>query len=364
MIEILLLLILWLFVFLQILVMAGYFSGNPAVKQERTNPKVSIIIAARNEESNIEACLQSILQLNYPQELMEVWIGNDRSTDQTALLVKNFISVRTNFHLFEVEGELGSAKAKGNVLAQLIQQTQSEYIFVTDADIAVAPNWIKHLLPYLLQPKTGIVSGTTLVDGNNFFAKWQGIDWTLGNGNLIGLDRLGLKSTAVGNNMCFTKEAYLATGGYENMTFSVTEDFQLFKAIRAKGYESVNLLDKASLNISMAQNNFRNFLHQRKRWMIGAQDLPGYWLLIFGLQASFYPCLFLLLLVHTKLAFIIWVIKVVLQLFYIGLIQKKLKVKWHWPAILTYEFYSLFIHFAMIGFYLYPVKMDWKERTY
>ena len=230
--------------------MAGYFSGNPKVKPARSNPKVAIIIAARNEEANIEACLQSILQLNYPQELIEVWIGNDRSTDQTALLVKNFISGRTNFHLFEVEGELGSARAKGNVLAQLVQQTQSEYIFVTDADITVAPDWVKHLLPYLLQPKTGIVRGTTLVDGNNFFAKWQGIDWILGNGNLIGLDRLGLKSTAVGNNMCFTKEAYLATGGYENMTFSVTEDFQLFKAISAMGYESVNVLARASLNIS------------------------------------------------------------------------------------------------------------------
>jgi cellulose synthase/poly-beta-1,6-N-acetylglucosamine synthase-like glycosyltransferase len=362
--EIILLLVLWLFVFLQIIIIAGYFSEKPQLKYLRTTPPIAILIAARNEEANIIQCLESICKLNYPPEYIEIWIGNDGSKDKTAELVANFISGRTNFHLFQVVGEIGLAKAKGNVLAQLVKQSKAAYIFVTDADISVAPNWIKQLLPLLLEANTGIVSGTTLVNGNNYFSKWQGIDWSIGSGNLIGLDRLGMKSTAVGNNMCFTREAYYATGGYEAMPFSVTEDFQLFNAIRAKGYESVNVLDKDSLNISKSQTNIKAFLHQRKRWMIGAQDLPFYWLLIFGLQAAFYPSLFLLLLMHAKLAISIWLIKVFLQFVFIGLIQKKLKVKWHWPSLLSYEAYSIFIHFAMIGFYLYPVKMDWKDRKY
>lgn len=364
MVELILLLLLWLYVFLQILIIAGFLSENTKSHKLQTFPKICVLVPARNEEKNIKSCLDALLLLNYPQELIEIVVGNDGSEDGTAEIVRQYASDYPFIKFVNIAGNLGSARAKSNVLAQLVQLTQAPYIFVTDADIQVHKQWVQNLLPVLMQKQMGIVSGTTLVRGEFMFGNYQGLDWTLGFGYLIGLDRLGLKSTAVGNNMCFTREAYLQTGGYENMPFSVTEDFQLFQAIRLKGFGTANLMEPHSLNISAAQENVYQLLHQRKRWMLGALKLPYHWLVIFGLQALFYPCLFALLFVHFGLALKVWLAKIVLQNLYLYLIHKKLKVSIHWPTFLSFEAYTLPIQLAMILFFILPIPMQWKNRTY
>ena len=50
--------------------------------------KISVIIPARNEEQNIEKCIQTILDNNYPKELLEIIVIDDYSTDKTAELAK------------------------------------------------------------------------------------------------------------------------------------------------------------------------------------------------------------------------------------------------------------------------------------
>src|SRR5688500_1606136 len=64
--------------------------------------KVSILIAARNEAENIITCLQSITRLNYPSHLIEVLIGDDNSSDDTAKLVEAFIAGKPNFKLISI----------------------------------------------------------------------------------------------------------------------------------------------------------------------------------------------------------------------------------------------------------------------
>jgi len=51
----------------------------------------SIVIAARNEEKTIIDCLNSILNQAYPISKYEILISDDASSDQTVLLVKEFI---------------------------------------------------------------------------------------------------------------------------------------------------------------------------------------------------------------------------------------------------------------------------------
>lgn len=325
---------------------------------------VSILIPARNEAANIIPCLKSIEKLNYPVEQYEVLIGNDQSTDETAELVTAFIADKPNFKLINIEKNIGKAKAKANVLAHLVHESQNEIIFVTDADIVVKPGWVKGLLPYFKNEKVGIVSGSTVVQSKTWFGQLQGIDWLYFSGLLIAFDKLGLKSTAVGNNMAFTKQAYMATGGYEKFDFSVTEDFKLFTEIRAKGFESVNIMEAKSLNISKPQPELVPFLHQRKRWLIGAKELPFIWQGIFALLASFYPLLIVLFLFNTKNALALWICKLALQTVVILFLSYKVKYRLHWKAFFSFELYSIANTFSTIVFYVLPVKMTWKQRTY
>ena len=47
-------------------------------------PKVSVIVAARNEESNLPYLITDLLNQSYPIEKIEIIIVNDRSTDKTS----------------------------------------------------------------------------------------------------------------------------------------------------------------------------------------------------------------------------------------------------------------------------------------
>jgi cellulose synthase/poly-beta-1,6-N-acetylglucosamine synthase-like glycosyltransferase len=152
----------------------------------------------------------------------------------------------------------------------------------------VKPNWLRILVDEFDNPNLAIVSGTTIVSGASLFEKMQGLEWLYSSGLLIAFDRLGLKGTAVGNNMAYTKEAYFAVGGYENIDFSVTEDFKLFDTFRKAGYQTKNTINVESLNVSKAQTIFKNFLHQRKRWLMGAKELNVAWKFIFIIFGAFY----------------------------------------------------------------------------
>lgn len=327
-------------------------------------PSISILIAARNEEENIINCLKSLELLDYPKNKLEILIGNDQSTDRTAELLAEFTQNKYYFKTIEITENLGNAKAKANVLAHLFNQSTGQIIFITDADIQVKPTWVKSILPYFSNPNVGIVSGTTVVKGKTLFQKMQSIDWLYFSGLLTAFDNLGLKSTAVGNNMAVTQKAYLATGGYPCFNFSVTEDLALFTAITKQGFTAINLLETNNLNFSKAQISFKNFLHQRKRWLIGAQDLNIKWKILFALMGLFYPCLIVLLFFSYKNAIALLLCKFLIQTGISLLVSKRLQIKTSIFYLIFFEIYSIISTFAISVFYALPIKMIWKERNY
>ncbi len=366
-VEIALTFLLFCFVCLQFTLFVSLLNVSKQKRFFKTNdeyPNISILIAVRNEEDNIIDCLKSLELLDYPKDKIEILIGNDQSTDQTEQLITDFIQGKAYFKLINIFNQMGKAKAKANVLAHLFENSSHEIIFVTDADIHVNANWIKSIVPYFNNHKIGIVSGTTVVNGKGFFTNMQSIDWLYFSGLLIAFDNLGLKSTAVGNNMAVIKKAYLATGGYQNLDFSVTEDLALFKAIKNKGYESINLLENDNLNQSKPQYSLMNFLHQRKRWLIGAQGLNFKWKVVFILMALFYPMLILLFFYNIKNAITIWICKVFLQFFISIIITLKLKKNLNVFYLILFEIYTFISTFIVSIFYALPIKMIWKNRKY
>jgi glycosyltransferase involved in cell wall biosynthesis len=327
-------------------------------------PFVSILIPARNEAHQIHRCIESIFELNYPQNKFEVLIGDDSSTDKSAEIVQNLIQSRTNFKLIPITENLGKAKAKANVLANLAHFAKGEIFAVTDADIAVKPDWLMTLINEFDNPNIAIVSGTTIVKGETLFERMQGLEWLYSSGLLIAFDKLGLKGTAVGNNMSYTREAYFSVGGYENIDFSVTEDFKLFDTFRKAGYQTKNTLKVESLNFSNAQTQFNQFLHQRKRWLIGAKELNLIWKFIFVVFGSFYAMVFILAFFSIQSALVMWSLKFLLQSFIIILLNSRLKLKTRYLDLLLLEPYYIISSSAVLAFYFSAKKMDWKNRNY
>ena len=71
-------------------------------------PFISILIAARNEETNLEACLNSVLQQKYPADRFEVILIDDHSEDQTPNIAQKFEA--QNLHLYHLSDYLKGRK--------------------------------------------------------------------------------------------------------------------------------------------------------------------------------------------------------------------------------------------------------------
>src|SRR5690554_6399724 len=68
------------------------FIDHAGANESHDWPRVSILVPARNEERHLHACLQSLGSLNYPLGRLQFIIGDDQSRDQTALIIKEWVS--------------------------------------------------------------------------------------------------------------------------------------------------------------------------------------------------------------------------------------------------------------------------------
>lgn len=361
--ELVCLLLLWLYCACQMLVVYKLITfKNEGNTVALDLPEISILIAARNESNTINTCLKALRELNYPLHKIHLFIGDDASTDNTYALAMQWQHQFIHFQCIQINKINGLARAKANVIAELMQHVQTEFVFVTDADIQVNPNWIQCILPYFKH--ASLVSGVTIIQSESLLGSMQSFEWMLGFSNLFAFEKMGLPSTAVGNNMAFTKRAYKATGGYENIPFSVTEDLALTIAIRNKGFQIQTVASSNAVHVSEAQKNLYNLLHQRKRWLIGAAALPLKWKAIFMLQGLFLPACIILCFVQLKLALLVFGVKCLLQILQFVVFSKRIQFPLKWQLLPVFFVYQEFIILATVLFYLLPIKMNWKQRNY
>ena len=326
-------------------------------------PIISILIAARNEEATIVPCLQAIAQLQYPPDAFEVLIGNDQSTDQTSLVVAKFIADKPQFRLLDISETVAHLVGKANVLAQLAHQATGQYLFFTDADTQVPVSWLTEISQQF-DKQIGIVTGITLPKGPTLFHKLQTIDWLYNLTLTHLLSRMTIPVTAMGNNMAVSREAYQAVGGYASLPFSVVEDYTLFQAITHKGFAFRNLLDVGVLATTKPVDTLHEFLHQRKRWMRGAMDLPAWIVIALYVQYLAGPLFIALSLVAPLLAVSLFVARWVGQTTVILFGLKRLRQTKLWPFALIFDIYQLMICPLSVLFYFLWTPIDWKGRTY
>jgi glycosyltransferase involved in cell wall biosynthesis len=112
-------------------------------------PHVSLIVAARNEERNIEAGVRSLLALEYPN--LTVLVVNDRSTDQTGEILDRVAAEQPKLnvvHLTELPpGWLG----KNHALHYGAERASGELLLFSDADVVMAPSTLSRAVGRLQQ---------------------------------------------------------------------------------------------------------------------------------------------------------------------------------------------------------------------
>jgi biofilm PGA synthesis N-glycosyltransferase PgaC len=139
--------LLWLYVRLR---------GQPIV-QSSVTPTISIIIAARNEEANLPAKLENLRLLDYPQDLLQIVIASDGSTDRTASILREQIPY---IHPIILDESNGKARA----LNEAVKHATGEILVFLDARQFVEPNAISELASCFADPTVGAASGELLLE--------------------------------------------------------------------------------------------------------------------------------------------------------------------------------------------------------
>jgi cellulose synthase/poly-beta-1,6-N-acetylglucosamine synthase-like glycosyltransferase len=328
-----------------------------------TPKRVSILLAARNEEAGILRCLLALDALNFPQDQLEILVGNDASTDATESVVLDFIRDKPHFRYLNVQHQNDGLRGKANVLAQLAQLATGEYLFFCDADIAVAPTWIDSMLR-LFKPNVGVVVGVTRMVPGGTFAAMQSLEWLFSLSAMRFFSLFEIPFTGMGNNMAVSREAYRAVGGYEKIGFSIVEDFTLFVAILDHGYTFAQGFQPQLVSSSLPVEHVSELLIQRKRWVKGAMQAPWPIKLSFFASAFFLPVLLVLGFVAPTwslgLAITHFILVGSICLAGIHLLRQPDLVQY----IPLFWFYFSLNNITMLINYLLPTPTVWKGRNY
>lgn len=124
------------------------------VREESASlPFVSVVVPVYNGERTIQACIDSLMAQDYPQDLYEILIVDNNSTDRTCEIVG-----RCPVELLH-ERKVQTSYAARNTG---IRHVNGEIVAFTDADCIAEGNWLRELVSPFTNPEVGGVGGQVL----------------------------------------------------------------------------------------------------------------------------------------------------------------------------------------------------------
>ena len=125
-------------------------------KEVNYNDKVSVVVACRNEETNIKNLIKDIMNQNFDKDRFQMIIVDDHSEDKTLEILYKESEKWNNLHIVCMnDDEIG----KKNAIKKGIGFTNGDVILCTDADCRIGGNWIKTILSNFTNKKIKFVAG-------------------------------------------------------------------------------------------------------------------------------------------------------------------------------------------------------------
>ena len=235
----------------------------------KKKPFVSVVIAARNESASIGSCLRALQKQDYPTDLFEVIVVDDRSEDETADVLAHFQSDWKNMKVIKVDRVPEDVSPKKNALSKAIDHSSGEIILQTDADCIVPETWISGMVSCFeesVSMVTGVAPYFTGSGTLNSFIRHEYL-WnvTLSAGSIA----LGHGTHATGRNLGFRRQVFNSIGGYGSSKTVLSGDDTLLlhriQKIRKKGVATMP--DKSTHVYTRAPEDLKSFVQQRIRHM-------------------------------------------------------------------------------------------------
>jgi glycosyltransferase involved in cell wall biosynthesis len=229
------------------------------------NPRVSIIVPARNEEEDIELSLTRLLELDYDN--YEVIAVNDRSTDRTGEIME---SVTRNPHFSQKTREMGHPVlrvihhrelpagwlGKTHAMWTATNAATGEWLLFTDADVLFKRDSVRRAMAYALAERADhVVVFPQMImkrPGEYMMIAFFQTMFVFGHRPWKVADPKTRDHMGVGAFNLIRRSAYEAVGTYEALRMEVLDDMKLGKVVKNAGFAQRNVFGADLISIRWA----------------------------------------------------------------------------------------------------------------
>jgi glycosyltransferase involved in cell wall biosynthesis len=235
------------------------------------NPRVSIIVPARNEEESIERALKSLLALDYDN--YEVIAVNDRSTDRTGEIMEGIAAQSQNPHPVSAKNaetrvghplrvihhrELPAGwLGKTHAMWTAANQATGEWLLFTDADVVFKPQSLRRALAYAESERADHVvlfpQMITKGPGEGMMIAFFQSMFVFGHRPWKVADPKARDHMGVGAFNLVRRRVYEAVGTYEALRMEVVDDMKLGKVVKNAGFRQRNVFGGNLISIRWAR---------------------------------------------------------------------------------------------------------------
>jgi len=358
-----------IYLLLMLVLTSGWYRLKPAPKSN-TLPDifVSIVVAVRNEEKNIERLLESLEKQDYPRENIEIIMVDDHSTDNTVGEIEKYIfEKKIEIHLVHAVGE-GKKKAQ----AEGFFLVKGELILTTDGDCELSPAWVSNFVSFYKMYNPALIFGPVVYKTErNLLQKLFSLDFMSLVASGAASSGHGLPFMGNGANLAFTAESYHAIAGkIGSENFASGDDvFIIHKMLEKFGAKNVLFIKNAAAMVfTQVPATAKEFINQRIRWASKAKGYKNKWAIFVSLAVFFFNLMLAVSLVagvYKSWFIAIYVLFILFKFLldfpllyeFSGFAYKRNFLAWLFPFEFIYPFYIVYTAFA--GFFS---KFGWKER--
>jgi cellulose synthase/poly-beta-1,6-N-acetylglucosamine synthase-like glycosyltransferase len=332
---------------------------------------ISVIVPARNEEDNIQACLKSLLAQQYPQDLFEIIVVDDHSEDKTAEIVDTYADKNVRCIRMAQIQTSGVKSHKKAALAAGIAQSKGALIVTTDADCEVPEQWLLHIAAIYEKEDPVMIAAPVIYNADSSMLHlFQQTDFMSMQGITVAAHNLRLGNMSNGANLAFSKAAFEQVNGYAGVDHLASGDDYLLMMKLARSFPGrvAYLKSPAAIVSTLPQPHWRGFLQQRIRWASksGKYDdrrLTGILLLVYLFNLAFPVALIAGIFDHRyfSLAAIMFMVKILVEYIFLFPVARFFSKR---NVLIWFPFLQP-LHIAYIvvaGFLGFRGSYEWKGR--
>ncbi len=246
------------------------FIWIPSRKKLFYHPKgkpvpISIIMPCYNESETIAQTIESLLKLDYPQEMIEIIIVDDKSKDNSVEIVKKYVSKYPGKIKLIINSKNSGGAAEPTNIG--VRAAKYDFVAVTDADSTPEPDALIKMIGFLQEDqKVAAVTCAVMAKGSKtFMQKLQMIEYSIISWSRKLLDCVDAVYVTPGPFALYRKKTLIEVGLFDPK--NMTQDIEIVWRLKSKGY-----LARMSLGArvySHTPQKFRQWWRQRIRWNLG-----------------------------------------------------------------------------------------------